>query len=137
LASHEPHRTAPAFQEWAVKTLGLTRRERYPVLVPFLYARFQGLVRRDGRLGWRAVRSENRPTSAAQLDIGRRRKPTSRFVNLEIRATEDPLVFFDVRIKDGLPCASPVQVYIEYAAGDKRDQETAVQVRERLLADLS
>ncbi len=64
-------------------------------------------------------------------------QPTSRFVNLEIRETEDPLVFFDIRIKDGVPYASPVQVYIEYAAGDKRDQETAIQVREQLLANLS
>jgi hypothetical protein len=63
--------------------------------------------------------------------------PTDRFPNLEIIETEDETAYFDARGAGGFRWASPVQVYLELMAGDKRDQETAVQVRELLLKPLS
>ena len=59
---------------------------------------------------------------------------TDRFPNLEIIETEDELAYFDARGGGGFRWASPVQVYLELMAGDKRDQETAAQVREVLLS---
>ena len=42
-------------------------------------------------------------------------------------------MYFDARRESGLVWASPVQTYLELNAGDKRDQETALQVRELIL----
>ncbi|WP_153559407.1 hypothetical protein [Roseimaritima sediminicola] len=50
---------------------------------------------------------------------------------------DDPTVFFDARPRDGLPYASPVQVFLECSAGDKREQETAQQVMDRILGELN
>ena len=61
---------------------------------------------------------------------------TSRFVDLELRQTDDPTVYFDVRMKQNLPYASPIQVYLECSAGDKRERETALQVKELILREL-
>ncbi len=58
---------------------------------------------------------------------------TDRFPNLEVIETEDEPAYFDARGGGGFRWASPVQVYLELMAGDKRDQETAAQVREVLL----
>ncbi|MGA1796851.1 MAG: hypothetical protein ACMUIL_13430 [bacterium] len=58
------------------------------------------------------------------------------FPNLEIIETEDETVYFDARRDGGFWWASPVQVYLELMAGDKRDQETAEQVKSHLLKDL-
>jgi len=58
---------------------------------------------------------------------------TDRFPNLEILETEDEPAYFDARGATNFRWASPVQVYLELMAGDKRDQETAAQVREVLL----
>lgn len=55
---------------------------------------------------------------------------TSRFPNVEFLETDDPAVYFDAR--DDL-LSSPIQCYLELASGDKREQETAEQVRRRLL----
>ena len=60
----------------------------------------------------------------------------SRFPDVEIRATADPLPFFDVRQRGSVPYASPVQTYLELAKGDKRDRETALQVRDGIVAGL-
>jgi hypothetical protein len=42
-----------------------------------------------------------------------------------IPGTEDETVYFDARQEKDFWWASPVQVYLELMAGDKRDQETA------------
>lgn len=60
----------------------------------------------------------------------------ARFPNLELIETEDETVYFDARPAGGLWWASPVQVYLELMAGDKRDQETAEQVKSFLLTNL-
>jgi len=61
---------------------------------------------------------------------------TDRFPNLELIETEDTTVYFDARQEGGFWWASPVQVYLELIAGDKRDRETAGQVKSLLLQDL-
>ncbi len=54
---------------------------------------------------------------------------SDRFPNLELIETEDETVFFDAREQQNFWWASPVQVYLELMAGDKRDRETAEQVK--------
>lgn len=62
--------------------------------------------------------------------------PSDRFPNLELLEVDDEAVYFDTRQKDGFWWASPVQVYFELMAGDKRDQETADQVKAYILSTL-
>jgi hypothetical protein len=57
-------------------------------------------------------------------------KETSRFPNIELLETDEDFVYFDVRDK---LAASPVQTYLELMQGDKREQETAEQLRETIL----
>ncbi len=67
-----------------------------------------------------------------RLDMLLERLPGSqsdRFPNLELIETEDETVYFDSRQEENFWWASPVQVYLELMAGDKRDQETAEQVK--------
>ena len=64
------------------------------------------------------------------------RSPTDRFPNLELIETEDERVYFDARQEEDFWWASPVQVYLELLAGDKRDQETAEQVKSYILRNL-
>jgi hypothetical protein len=61
--------------------------------------------------------------------------PDDRFPNLEWIETDDARVYFDARDERGFLWASPVQVYLELMAGDKRDQETAALVQDHLLRD--
>lgn len=61
---------------------------------------------------------------------------TDRFPNLELMETEDETVYFDARQEGDFWWASPMQVYLELMAGDKRDQETAGQVKSYILKDL-
>ena len=56
-----------------------------------------------------------------------------RFPNLELIETEDETVYFDGRQEENFWWVSPVQVYLELMAGDKRDQETAEQVKSYIL----
>lgn len=56
-----------------------------------------------------------------------------RFPNLEIIETEDETVYFDCRKEDNFWWGSPVQVYLELMAGDKRDRETAEQVKSYII----
>lgn len=56
-----------------------------------------------------------------------------RFPNLEVIETDEQPVYFDAREQDGFWWASPVQTCLELSAGDKRDRETAEQVRGYLL----
>jgi hypothetical protein len=58
---------------------------------------------------------------------------SDRFPNLELLETEDEPVYFDARQKDGFWWASPLQVYMELMVGDKRDQETAEQLKTLVL----
>ncbi len=60
-------------------------------------------------------------------------KEDNRFPNFELLETEAQSVYFDARQENGFAWASPVQTYLELAAGDKRDRETAEQVRSYLL----
>ena len=60
-------------------------------------------------------------------------KENARFPNIELIEVEDEPVYFDLQDSNGLQWASPVQCYLELMAGDKRDQETAEQVRAYLL----
>lgn len=61
---------------------------------------------------------------------------TSRFSNLELIETDDDYVYFDARSETGIRYACPVQTYLELMAGDKRERETAEQVKEAILAGL-
>ena len=61
---------------------------------------------------------------------------TDRFPNLELVETEDETVYFDARQEGSFWWASPVQVYLELMAGDKRDQETAEQVKSYIMKNL-
>jgi hypothetical protein len=58
---------------------------------------------------------------------------SSRFPNLEIIDTSDATAYFDAREEKGFLWASPVQTYLELMTGDKRDQETAEQVKSFLI----
>jgi len=57
----------------------------------------------------------------------------SRFANVEFLATDEDFVYFDAR--DDL-AASPVQTFLELMQGDKREQETAEQLRRTILQPL-
>lgn len=62
---------------------------------------------------------------------------TERFADLTIIETSDRTPFFDARHdRTGLAYASPVQAYLELAAGAKKDRETADAVRELILGEL-
>ena len=61
---------------------------------------------------------------------------SDRFPNLELLATEDETVYFDARREGDFWWASPVQVYLELMAGDKRDRETAEQLKTLILDDV-
>jgi hypothetical protein len=58
---------------------------------------------------------------------------TDRFPTISVIRTDDASVYFDARRESGLVWASPVQTYLELKTGDKRDQDTALQVRELIL----
>jgi hypothetical protein len=61
-------------------------------------------------------------------------EPTDRFANVTLSETKEDVVYFDRR--PGL-VASPIQAYLELAAGDKRSQETAEQLRRTILTPLA
>jgi hypothetical protein len=71
--------------------------------------------------------------TAADFDV----KETDRFANLEILRTTDARAFFDPRVEEGIPYASPVQTWLELVVGDKRQKDAASQVRRGLLASLT
>ena len=62
---------------------------------------------------------------------------TSRFVDFELLQTDDSTVYFDTRVQEELPYASPVQAYLECCRGDKREQETARDIRQVILQENS
>jgi hypothetical protein len=61
-------------------------------------------------------------------------RPAERFADIVIQETNDDTVYFD---RQPNLVASPVQTYLELMSGDKRDQETADQLRRLLLSRLS
>jgi len=61
---------------------------------------------------------------------------SDRFPNLELLETEDETVFFDAREQQNFRWASPIQVYLELMAGDKRDRETAEQLKSFILKNI-
>jgi hypothetical protein len=68
--------------------------------------------------------------------LGDRMEPTQRFADVELLETEEPQVYFDQREEQGVAFASPVQCWLELQAGDKREQEAAQQVKQRILSEL-
>lgn len=70
----------------------------------------------------------------AQQALGDRFQPTERFATVSLLETRDEEVYFDRR--DDL-LASPVQTFLELSRGDKRDQETAGDVRRVIMDKLS
>lgn len=58
---------------------------------------------------------------------------TSRFPNFRLIRTDDPTAFLDTRTDDEVEYSSPLQCYLELMQGDKREKETAGQVRELIL----
>jgi hypothetical protein len=71
-------------------------------------------------------------TSVLQC-LGASARETDRFPDFQLLETDDPTVCFDMR--DDI-IASPLQSYLELNAGDKRERETAEQIRQRLLEDV-
>ncbi len=55
------------------------------------------------------------------------------FPNLELIETQDERVYFNSYIAEGYRWASSIQTYLELMDGDKRDRETAEQVKEFIL----
>ena len=66
--------------------------------------------------------------------LGTEIQEAARFPDFELLETQDATVFFDAR-KDLI--ASPIQTFLELASGDRREAETAEQVRRRLLSELT
>ena len=60
----------------------------------------------------------------------------STFPDLELIETTSDFVYFDPQTANGVGYSSPIQCYLELMSGDKRDRETADQVRERILENL-
>ncbi len=75
--------------------------------------------------------------SATQLREHATLVETDRFPAIELFEVSDEAVFFDSREDvSGICFASPVQVFLELMSGDKRDKETADQVRDFILTEL-
>lgn len=64
--------------------------------------------------------------------LGDRFQPAERFATVRLLETPDDEVYFDRR--DDL-VASPIQAFLELSGGDKRDRETAAQIRRILMTE--
>jgi hypothetical protein len=60
-------------------------------------------------------------------------READRFPNVELMETDEQPLYFDARQQAGFYWASPVQTYLELMRGDKRDRETAEQVKDTIL----
>lgn len=58
----------------------------------------------------------------------------SRFPNVALVETADSAVYYDRRAIDGVFWTSPLQAYLELATGGKREQQSALAIREDLMA---
>jgi hypothetical protein len=67
---------------------------------------------------------------------GQNVEQTSRFVDLELSQTDEPTVYFDARKEKEVAYSSPVQVFLECFAGDKRERETSLEVKKLILRKL-
>ncbi|WP_298866192.1 hypothetical protein, partial [uncultured Gimesia sp.] len=65
--------------------------------------------------------------------LGESVRENDRFPNIQIYETDEPTVYFDIRNSIN---ASPLQTFLELNTGEKRERETAEQVRESILNDL-
>jgi hypothetical protein len=72
------------------------------------------------------------PPKEVLRESGIRFEETDRFPNIELIYTDDKLPFFEPAPQDGVKYASALQVYLELMSGDKRQRESAEQVREYL-----
>jgi|MTBAKSStandDraft_1061840.scaffolds.fasta_scaffold03693_5 hypothetical protein len=61
---------------------------------------------------------------------------SDRFPTLSIIQTEEASVYFDGRTDEKMAWASPVQTYLELMRGDKRDRETAGQLKDLILRQI-
>jgi hypothetical protein len=66
--------------------------------------------------------------------LGNDLRETDRFANVSLLETRDKFVYFDRRPS---LVASPIQSYLELVNGDKRERETADQVRRVILGPLT
>ena len=64
---------------------------------------------------------------------GAKFEETDRFPNVDLTYTHEATPYFESTSEDGVEYASPVQAYLELMAGDKRQRESAGQVREYVL----
>jgi len=65
--------------------------------------------------------------------MGTKFEETDRFPNVDLTCTNDGPPYFESASQDGVEYASPVQAYLELMSGDKRQRETAEQVRQYVL----
>ena len=63
-------------------------------------------------------------------------REAERFPNVELLETAEQSLYFDAREEAGFRWASPVQTWLELMQGDKRDIETAEQVRAYIMRDI-
>jgi hypothetical protein len=66
--------------------------------------------------------------------LGNDIRETDRFANVSLLETKDDFVYFDRRPN---LVASPIQCYLELVNGDKRERETADQVKRLILGSLA
>ena len=107
----------------------LSKELKLPVVATGLASVTQYAIMQRGDL--LSIYCPNREVLLARLPASE----SDRFPNLEVVASEDETAYFDSRPDEqtGFRWASPLQTYLEMMRGDKRDQETASQVRAGLL----
>lgn len=105
--------------------------------------RFRCVVTGVGSIGRYAIMAREAKVQVYCSNLGRalqtlgeRFRETTRFANIELSETRDEFAYFDPRVVDGIPWASPVQVFLELMSGDKRDRQTAEQARDRILQEI-
>jgi hypothetical protein len=64
-------------------------------------------------------------------------EPVVRFGTVRLLESSDPRLYFDRREEEGFYWSSPVQRYLELAAGGKREREMSRVLRERILGEVS
>ncbi|MGE3966469.1 MAG: hypothetical protein AB7I09_20405 [Planctomycetota bacterium] len=84
----------------------------------------------------RLIQCYCRSIDVLERALGDRLEESARFPDLELIATPEATVFFDSRANGVVPVSSPIQCWLELRAGDKRQRDAAVQVRERIFSEL-
>ena len=102
------------------------------VLTGISSARFQTVIALEPITSFYCSMRAEDLAQAASIDT----TPDRHFANLELLQTDDERVYFDTNEVDGRPLASPLQTWLELATGDKRAQEVAGSLRDRLLKEL-